>query len=78
LLLVGKQGVVADVSSPEDRLALIELAEKLFDAKLSILVNNAGLNIRKPTVELTAADWETVMNTNIVATYNLCQVQWAV
>jgi Tropinone reductase 1 len=34
------------------------------DGKLDILVNNVGTNIRKPTIEYSAEEFETIMTTN--------------
>jgi NAD(P)-dependent dehydrogenase (short-subunit alcohol dehydrogenase family) len=33
--------------------------------RLDILVNGAGINLRKPTVELTEADWDLVLGVNL-------------
>src|SRR5262249_42061953 len=33
--------------------------------RLDILINNAGTNVRRPAVEFTAADWDTVVNLNL-------------
>jgi 2-deoxy-D-gluconate 3-dehydrogenase len=39
--------------------------------KVDILVNNAGINIRKPPDELAAAEWQSVIETNLSSTF-LC------
>ncbi|MBU8912978.1 MAG: SDR family oxidoreductase [Spirochaetales bacterium] len=41
--------------------------------KPSILVNNAGCNVRKPFLEVTWDDWNTVLETNLRGTYFVCQ-----
>jgi len=41
--------------------------------KLDILVNNAGCNIRKPAVEVTWDDWNTVMDTNLRGAFFVAQ-----
>ena len=46
----------------------------LFEGKLHILVNNVGTNIRKPTVEYSEAEYDSIMNTNLKSVYNLCQL----
>jgi 2-deoxy-D-gluconate 3-dehydrogenase len=48
----------------------IERAVEQF-GRLDILVNNAGTNIRKAPEELTAQDWNLVMNTNLTSAF-LC------
>ncbi|MBI4012363.1 MAG: glucose 1-dehydrogenase [Candidatus Rokubacteria bacterium] len=37
--------------------------------RLDILVNNAGTNIRRPAVEVSEADWDTVVNLNLRAAF---------
>jgi len=39
--------------------------------RLDILVNNAGVNIRRPVDDLSAADWRTVIETNLSSAF-LC------
>ena len=39
--------------------------------RLDILINNAGLAIRKPTIELTLADWNRVLEVNLTGVF-LC------
>jgi gluconate 5-dehydrogenase len=40
---------------------------------IDILVNNAGCNIRKPVLETTWEDWNTVLDTNLRGTFFMCQ-----
>jgi gluconate 5-dehydrogenase len=54
-----------DLASVE---ACAATAEKQF-GKIDILVNNAGCNIRKPAVEVTSDDWDTVVDTNLKGTF---------
>jgi NAD(P)-dependent dehydrogenase (short-subunit alcohol dehydrogenase family) len=37
--------------------------------KVQILVNNAGVNIRKPMTEFTLAEWRTVLDTNLTGAF---------
>jgi 2-deoxy-D-gluconate 3-dehydrogenase len=39
--------------------------------KVDILLNNAGINIRKPPDELAAAEWQSIIETNLSSTF-LC------
>ena len=41
--------------------------------KLDILVNNAGCNVRKPALEITWDDWNTVLETNLRGTFFVAQ-----
>jgi 2-deoxy-D-gluconate 3-dehydrogenase len=57
-----------DVTSETSCRALIDgVAAK--HGKLDILVNNAGTNIRKAPDVLTAADWHTVIDTNLTSAF---------
>jgi NAD(P)-dependent dehydrogenase (short-subunit alcohol dehydrogenase family) len=37
--------------------------------QIDILINNAGMNIRKPLVDVEEEDWDTVLNTNLKGIY---------
>ena len=41
--------------------------------KIDILINNAGCNIRKPSMEITWDDWDTVVDTNLKGTFFVSQ-----
>ena len=41
--------------------------------RIDILVNNAGCNIRKPALDITWADWNKVLDTNLRGAFFLCQ-----
>jgi NAD(P)-dependent dehydrogenase (short-subunit alcohol dehydrogenase family) len=41
--------------------------------KLQILVNNAGINIRKPVTEFTLAEWRQVVDTNLTGPFLVCR-----
>jgi 2-dehydro-3-deoxy-D-gluconate 5-dehydrogenase len=57
-----------DVTSETSCRALIDGVAKKH-GKLNVLVNNAGTNIRKPPDVLTAADWHTVIDTNLTSAF---------
>jgi NAD(P)-dependent dehydrogenase (short-subunit alcohol dehydrogenase family) len=41
--------------------------------KVHILINNAGINVRKPLVEFTLEEWHRVMNTNVTSVFLMCR-----
>jgi 2-deoxy-D-gluconate 3-dehydrogenase len=45
--------------------------------RVDILINNAGTNIRKSPEELTASDWQTVLDTNLRSTFLCSQAVYA-
>ena len=70
-------GVVADVSTPEGRRALLSKLDELLEAdggQLSALINNVGTNIRKPTVEYDDAELDFILRTNLVSMYELTKL----
>ena len=38
-----------------------------------ILINNAGINIRKPLIEFTSAEWRQVLDTNLTSAFLVCR-----
>ena len=46
---------------------------KSFDGKLDLLVNNAGVLLRKPVIEMTRDEWNTVMDVNLTGTFFMSQ-----
>ncbi len=57
-------GLIADVSDSNQVTALFQFVDKELDG-LDILVNNAGLGIFRSTAELTVAEWNQVIGTNL-------------
>jgi NAD(P)-dependent dehydrogenase (short-subunit alcohol dehydrogenase family) len=41
--------------------------------KVQILINNAGMNIRKPVTDFTLAEWRQVMDTNVNGVFLMCR-----
>ncbi len=41
--------------------------------KVHILINNAGINLRKPLVEFTLEEWQRVVNTNLTSVFLMCR-----
>jgi NAD(P)-dependent dehydrogenase (short-subunit alcohol dehydrogenase family) len=41
--------------------------------RVDILINNAGINIRKPVVDFTLEEWNSVLNTNLTSAFLMCR-----
>jgi 2-deoxy-D-gluconate 3-dehydrogenase len=68
-------GIVADVTSEDSCRTLVAAAVKAF-GRLDVLVNNAGVNIRKRPEEYTIEDWNTVLVTNLSSAFVLAQAAY--
>jgi Tropinone reductase 1 len=66
-------GIAADLSSAEEREKVFSEVNKNWK-KLDLLVNNVGMNIRKKTVEFSIEEYEKVLNTNIISTFEMCRI----
>src|SRR5947209_10575289 len=64
--------VVADVTREEEVAAVEKDVAGAF-GRLDILINNAGINIRKPITEFTLAEWSSVMDTNLTSVFLMCR-----
>jgi len=62
----------ADITSEEQVRALERDVLARF-GQVNILVNNAGINVRKPVDEFTLADWRLVMDTNVTGAFLMCR-----
>ncbi len=62
----------ADVADEVQVRALERDVPKRF-GKPQILVNNAGINIRKPVTDFTLQEWRSVLETNLTSAFLLCR-----
>jgi len=71
---LGTEGEVfqADVTD-EQQVARLERAVVEKYGKAQILVNNAGINIRKPITDFTLEEWRKVTDTNLTSVFLLCR-----
>jgi NAD(P)-dependent dehydrogenase (short-subunit alcohol dehydrogenase family) len=62
----------ADVTS-EEQVRSVEREILARYGSVQILINNAGVNVRKPTVDFTLNEWRLVMETNVTAAFLMCR-----
>jgi len=62
----------ADVTDEAQVRQLEEAAVGHF-GKIQILINNAGMNNRKPVAEFTLTEWQQVMDTNVTSVFLMCR-----
>lgn len=62
----------ADVTREEDVAALAAAVEQEM-GKVQILVNNAGINLRKNLTEFTLEEWRSVLDTNLTSVFLMCR-----
>jgi NAD(P)-dependent dehydrogenase (short-subunit alcohol dehydrogenase family) len=62
----------ADVSE-EDQVRKLERDVMGAFGRVHILINNAGINIRKPLVEFTLEEWRRVLDTNLTSVFLMCR-----
>lgn len=61
-----------DVTIPSEVQAVVDQALKEF-GRIDILINNAGMNVRKPVIEYTESEWDQVLNTNLKGVFLAAQ-----
>jgi NAD(P)-dependent dehydrogenase (short-subunit alcohol dehydrogenase family) len=59
---------IADVTN-ETQVRALEAAVKEKFGHVDILINNAGMNIRKPLADYTLDEWNTVLDTNLTSVF---------
>ena len=64
------QGIAADLSTAEGRARVLRGLEESGEG-LDILVNNIGVNVRKPAVEFTTEEYERIISTNLTSAFEL-------
>ena len=64
--------VELDVRSQESIERMVAAAEAAF-GHIDILVNNAGCNVRKPALDVTWADWNLILETNLRGSFFVAQ-----
>ncbi len=67
------KGIQADVTSKIDRQKVFDWIEKNFQ-KLDVLVNNAGINIRKSALEYSEEEYRKILEINLIAPFEVSRV----
>lgn len=62
---------VTDVTREQQVHSLKKWVESRF-GRVDILINNAGINLRKPLVDFTLAEWHSVIDTNLTSAFLMC------
>src|SRR3954454_1837063 len=62
----------ADVTN-EDQVRALEADVAKRSGKVQILINNAGINIRKPITDFTLSEWSQVTDTNLTGVFLMCR-----
>jgi NAD(P)-dependent dehydrogenase (short-subunit alcohol dehydrogenase family) len=63
---------LADVAEEEQVRSLEQQVAARF-SRVDILINNAGINLRKPLVDFTLEEWRRVMETNVTSVFLMCR-----
>ena len=66
-----------DAADPDSCRDMVRRTVERF-GRLDILVNNAGMSIRKPPQDYAAAEWQTVLDTNLTGPLVCCQAAYPV
>ncbi len=66
-------GIAADITEKKDREKIFNEIKKDWN-KLDILINNAGMNIRKKTIEYTFDEFQKILNTNFISAFEMCRL----
>jgi NAD(P)-dependent dehydrogenase (short-subunit alcohol dehydrogenase family) len=71
---LGAEAAVFQVDvTDEDQIGRLAKAVTEQFGKLQILVNNAGINIRKAVTDFTLEEWRQVMDTNLTGVFLMCR-----
>jgi NAD(P)-dependent dehydrogenase (short-subunit alcohol dehydrogenase family) len=62
-----------DVTSESDIIKLDRDINTAGSSNIQILINNAGINLRKPITEFTLDEWRRVIDTNLTSVFLMCR-----
>lgn len=64
--------IQADVTDEQQVARVAQGVQEQF-GKLQILINNAGINLRKPITDFTLEEWRKVMDTSLTSSFLMCR-----
>ena len=65
--------VPCDIASRDEVVRMFDAVEEHFGTPPDVLINNAGLNVDRPFLELTQQEWQRVCDINLTGTFNVSQ-----
>lgn len=65
-------GIASDITKQNEVKSLINTTIEKFN-NIDILVNSAGINIRKPAIEVVEDEWDYLMNVQLKSVFFICQ-----
>jgi NAD(P)-dependent dehydrogenase (short-subunit alcohol dehydrogenase family) len=71
--LGGEAAVFQTDVTEENQVAKLAEAVAHDCGRIQILINNAGVNLRKPVTEFTLAEWRQVTDTNLTSVFLMCR-----
>lgn len=66
-------GIPADITVREERDKIFNEIKKYWN-NLDILINNAGMNIRKKTTEYSFEEFQKILDTNFISAFEMCRL----
>ena len=69
----GEAAVFQTDVTDEDQVVRLEKTVAQAYGQIQILINNAGMNLRKPVTEFSLAEWRQVMDTNLNSAFLMCR-----
>ena len=69
------RGIAADLSTAEGRARVLRDIEETGEG-LDVLVNNVGVNVRKPAIEFTFEEYERIISTNLTSAFELTRAAY--
>lgn len=69
--------LAVDVTDESSLAGLVAMVRERW-GRLDVLVNNAGINIRKPAQDLTSAEWQRIVDTNLTSAFLLSRAAYPV